>query len=66
MFTYPFELTRQNIARRFSYNSIVSALITGLDVNIINTFRIILQVTSSGYAVGVKKCQIRNRNDNSL
>lgn len=45
-----------NTARRFFENSSMSTSITGLDVNLINRFHVILQ-TSSGYEINVDKFQ---------
>lgn len=44
-----------NTARRFFNNPEMSAEITGLDINIINRFRCILQVISSGFSINVSK-----------
>lgn len=44
-----------NTARRFFNDAEISAEITGLDINIINRFRCILQVISSGYSINMSK-----------
>lgn len=44
-----------NTARRFFENSEISALITGIDLNLINRFHVILQVITCGFEIHVPK-----------
>lgn len=44
-----------NTARRFFKNSELSSTITGIDVQLINKFKVILQVMASGYKINIDK-----------
>lgn len=44
-----------NTARRFFQNSSKSCKITGVDINMINRFHVILQVISSSHDINVHK-----------
>jgi hypothetical protein len=44
-----------NSARRFFENHNLSSFITGIDIEIINNFKVVLQTISSGYYINIEK-----------